>query len=91
MYTTNIRTMRDLRNKTAEIMQIVEGRNQVIITKRGRGAAVIVDFAEYEEYEKFIHEKYLERKLTASLQEAQDPNTEWLSHKQAWDAIRGKA
>ena len=82
--------MRDLRNKTAEIMKIVENRNQVIITKRGRGAAVIVDFAEYEEYEKYIHEKYLERKLKASLQEAQDPNTTWLTHEQAWGAIRSK-
>jgi prevent-host-death family protein len=82
--------MRDLRNKTAEIMKIVEDGNQVIITKHGRGAAVIVDFKEYEEYEKFIHERYLERKLTASLKEAQDPNAKWLTHKQAWDSIRSK-
>jgi prevent-host-death family protein len=90
MYTTNVRTMRDLRNKTAEIMQIVEGRNQVIITKHGKGAAVIVDFAEFEEYEKYIHEKYVEVKLAGSLQESKDPNTKWLTHEQAWDAIRSK-
>jgi prevent-host-death family protein len=72
--------MRDLRNKTAEIMRIVEGRNQVIITKRGRGAAVIVDFSEYEEYEKYLHEKYVERNLNASLQQALDPSTKFLTH-----------
>ena len=73
MYTTNVRTMRDLRNKTAEIMQIIEGRNQVIITKHGKSAAVIVDFAEFEEYEKYIHEKYVEVKLAGSFQESKDP------------------
>ena len=90
MYTTNVRTMRDLRNNTAEIMQIVEERNQVIITKRGKGVAVLLDFTEFEEYEKYIHEKYVEAKLTASLQEANDPNTKWFTHEQAWNAIRKK-
>lgn len=87
MYTTNIRTMRDLRNNTAEIMQIVEGCNQVIITKHGRSAAVIIDFDEYEEYEKFLHEKYVVRKLTESLKEAQDPDTKWLTRQEFWEKV----
>ena len=48
---------------------------------------VLIDFEDYEEYEKFVHEKYVLRKLSESLEQAADPNTKWLSHQEVWDDI----
>jgi prevent-host-death family protein len=43
MQNTHVRPVRDLRNRYAEIEQLVENHDPVIITKNGRGAAVLIN------------------------------------------------
>lgn len=88
MYHTKIRTMRDLRNNTAEVMKTIEAHDQVVITNRGREAAVLIDYEDFAGYEDYIHEVYVRCKLEESKKRAADPRTEWLSHAQFWRKAR---
>jgi prevent-host-death family protein len=43
MQNTQVRPVRDLRNRYVEIEKLVENHDPVIITKNGRGAAVLIN------------------------------------------------
>ena len=56
MYETHVRSVRDLRNNFAEVNQLVQDHNHVIITNNGRGTAVLINMEEFSKYEQFLHE-----------------------------------
>lgn len=87
MYHANVKTMRDLRNNTTEIMKIIEGHDQVVITENGRETAVIIDYGDYIEYESYLHQTYVRKKLEATQKKSEDPNTEWITHGEFWEKV----
>ena len=57
------RPVRDLRNRYAEIESLIENHDPVIITKNGRGTAVLVNIEDYAKLEEYQHVLYIEEKL----------------------------
>lgn len=87
MLNTYARPVRDLRNNYSEIINLANDGNQVIITKGGREAAVVIGTQAYKEYETFLHRKYINSELAKSKALAKDPNTKWLSEEEFWDGF----
>ncbi|MCL2604690.1 MAG: type II toxin-antitoxin system prevent-host-death family antitoxin [Defluviitaleaceae bacterium] len=54
MIKTHVRPVRDLRNNFAELDNIVNNRDHVIITNNGRGTAALIGIEEYAVYEKVM-------------------------------------
>lgn len=79
MFNTSVRPVRDLHNNYAEIESLLAQGDQVIITKNGRGAAVLIPFEVYAGFEEYLHHKYIAEKLKESEAEAQKSDTQWLS------------
>ena len=90
MQNTHVRPVRDLRNRYAEIEQLVENHDSVIITKNGRGAAVLINIDDYVEVEEYLHIKYVNDKLEEAELEAQKPDATWMPFKEALKKLRGK-
>jgi len=75
----HIRPARDLRNSYAQLAKIVkEEHGHVVLTNRGRGDMVLIDFADYALYEEYLHQKYVEEKLQEAIQQAQGPQAQWI-------------
>ena len=87
MNKTVVRPVRDLRNNFAEINQIVNNHDHVIITTNGRGTAALIGIEEFSRYEEFLHEQYIDRKLDEAEKSAADPNTKWLSEDEFWQSV----
>jgi len=81
---TYARPLRDLRNSYSEIIQLANAGNQVIITKNGREAAVVIGTEEYKEYELFLHRQYMKRELAKAKEKGKRADTEWLSEEAFW-------
>jgi PHD/YefM family antitoxin component YafN of YafNO toxin-antitoxin module len=62
----------------------------VIITKNGRGTAVLINFEDYAAIEEYMHYKYVAEKLSEAEQEAASPAAEWLDCKDVLEAMRKK-
>jgi prevent-host-death family protein len=90
MQNTQVRPVRDLRNRYAEIEQLVENHDPVIITKNGRGAAVLINIDDYAEVEEYLHIKYVNGKLEEAELEAQKPDASWTNYKVALKKLRDK-
>ncbi|MDR1996754.1 MAG: type II toxin-antitoxin system Phd/YefM family antitoxin [Candidatus Margulisbacteria bacterium] len=90
MRNTHIRPVRDLRNNYAEVAALLKNHDQVIITKNGRGAAVLINYTDYPEIEEYLHYKYMLEKLNEAEEEAASPKVEWLDHKTVFCALRKK-
>ena len=90
MYKTFARPSRDLRNNYAELVRLVNDRNQVIITNNGREETVLIGIEDYREYEAYVHKKYVLAQLAESKKQAADPNTVWLSHEEVMGKFREK-
>jgi prevent-host-death family protein len=90
MLNTQVRPVRDLRNRYAEIEQLVENHDPVIITKNGRGAAVLINIDDYAEVEEYLHIKYVSTKLEEAELEAQKQDTNWTNYKKVLKKLRGK-
>lgn len=90
MLKTHVRPSRDLRNNYAEIASIVKEHDQVIITNNGKGEAVLIGIEEYEEYEKYMHRRYVAEELEKAKKQADNPNTQWESHDDVWKRLRAK-
>ena len=88
MYETHVRPVRDLRNNFAEINQLVQDHNHVIITHNGRGTSVLINMDEFTKYEQFLHELYVERKLDEAEKRAADPDATWFSHDEFWAKVK---
>ena len=90
MQNTQVRPVRDLRNRYAEIEQFLENHNPVIITKNGRGAAVLINIDDYAEVEEYLHIKYVKNKLEEAELEAKKPDVKWTNYKKVLKKLRGK-
>ena len=79
MNKTHVRPARDLRNNYAEIANIVKNEHShVILTNRGRGDMVLIDFEDYDLFTQYCHQKYIEAKLEEAIEEAQSPQVKWI-------------
>ena len=87
MMNTYARPVRDLRNNYKEIIELANEGNQVIITQNGREAAVVLGTEAYREYERFLHQQYINQELAKREAIANDPNTVWLSEEEFWDDL----
>ncbi|MGL4607468.1 MAG: type II toxin-antitoxin system Phd/YefM family antitoxin [Eubacteriaceae bacterium] len=87
---TQVRPVRDLRNNYAELSRMLKKHEQIIITNNGVGEAVLISFEDYAEYEEYLHTKFINAKLAEAEKEAQDPNTQWLSHEEIFAPLRNK-
>ena len=90
MQNTQIRPVRDLRNRYPEIELLLENHNPVIITKNGRGVAVLINIDDYAEVEEYLHIKYVKEKLEEAELEAKKPDAKWIDHKKVMKRLRKK-
>ena len=90
MQNAQVRPVRDLRNRYAEIEALVENHDPVIITKNGRGAAVLINIDDYAEVEEYLHIKYVARKLEEAELEAQKNGAKWTNSKKVLKKLRDK-
>jgi len=90
MQNTHVRPVRDLRNRYAEIEQLVENHDPVIITKNGRGAAVLINIDDYIEVEEYLHIKYVNDKLEEAELETKKPGVKWTPYKETLKKLRDK-
>ena len=90
MPNTQVRPVRDLRNRYTEIETFLENHNPVIITKNGRGTAVLINIEDYAEIEEYLHIKFINKKLEEAETEAKKPGTKWIDSKKTIKKMRNK-
>ena len=90
MYSVQVVPSRDLRNKYAEISGHVKKQNPVVITKNGKGDAVLISMEEFAKYEDYAHRAYVAEKLAEAENDAKNPNMKRYSHDEIWDEIMGR-
>ena len=90
MYNVQTRPVRDLRNRYTELETMLNGHDPIIITKNGRGTAVLLNIEDFSDYEEFMHIKYVAGKLKEAETEAASPDAEWSDRKDVLDRLRGK-
>ena len=95
----NIRPVSDLRNKYPEIENLVLKEDEpVYLTKNGYGSMVVMSLKKYSQIleftnmDKAIAEKFgninIEKILEEAEKEANNPNTQYYSHKEIFDGLR---
>lgn len=77
MQNTHVRPVRDLRNRYSEIEKLLKNHDPVIITKNGRGAAVLINIDDYAELEEYLHINYVKNKLEEAELEAKKSGAKW--------------
>jgi histidinol-phosphate aminotransferase len=82
------RPVRDLRNRYAEIESLLENHDPVIITKNGRGTAVLVNIEDYAKLEEYQHILYMEEKLREAEQEDASPQAVRQNHKDVFRRLK---
>lgn len=87
MLNVHVRPVRDLRNNYSELAGIVKNHDQVIITNKGRGEAVLINIDEYAAFEEYSHKRYVAAKLAEAEEAAVDPNSKRLSHEEFWSGF----
>ena len=90
MQKTQVRPVRDLRNRYTEIETLIKNHDPVIITKNGRGAAVLINIDDYAEVEEYLHIKYVREKLEEAELEAQKPGAKWTDYRKTLKKLRSK-
>ena len=90
MQKTQVRPVRDLRNRYTEIETLIKNHDPVIITKNGRGAAVLINIDDYAEVEEYLHIKYVREKLEEAELETQRPGAKWTDYRKTLKKLRSK-
>ena len=89
MANTYARPIRDLRNNYSEILDLVNEGNQVIITKNGREAAVVIGTHAYRDFEAFLYRQQINKALADAKEKAKDPDTQWINEDDFWAGVEG--
>ncbi|MFP3041031.1 type II toxin-antitoxin system Phd/YefM family antitoxin [Treponema primitia] len=84
------RPVRDLRNHYAEIESLLENHDPVIITKNGRGAAVLINIEDYAKMEEYQHIMYIEEKLQEAEKEEASPGAVWEDYRNVFRRLKKK-
>jgi prevent-host-death family protein len=87
MFNVHIKPSRDLRNNYALISNILKDHDQVIITNKGKGEAVLINIEDYADYEDYVHRRYVREKLAEAEAAAEKPDAVWLNHDEFWDGL----
>lgn len=82
MLNTYVRPSRDLRNNSSEIANIVKQHNHNV-----RGEAVLIGIEEFADYEEYVHKKYFLSELKKAKEQANAPETKWLSENEFWKTL----
>jgi prevent-host-death family protein len=90
MRNVQVRPVRDLRNNYAEVETLIEAHDPVIITKNGRGAAVLLNIDDFAEVEEYLHYKYVAGKLDEAEAEAAKPGARWTDYKTVISRLKEK-
>jgi prevent-host-death family protein len=90
MHNVHIKPVRDIRNNYNEIESLLEKDNPVIITKNGKGSAVLLSIDDYSDYEEFTHVKYIAQKLKEAEDDAESPDAVWSDYKSVIHRLREK-
>jgi prevent-host-death family protein len=90
MRNVQVRPVRDLRNNYAEVETLIEAHDPVIITKNGRGSAVLLNIDDFAELEEYLHYKYVAEKLDEAETEAAKPETRWTDYKTVISRLKAK-
>jgi len=87
MMNTYSRPVRDLRNNYNEIIELANAGNQVIITQNGEEAAVVISPQAFRDIQVFLYRQYIKRELAKAKEEAQNPDTKWVSEEEFWAGV----
>jgi prevent-host-death family protein len=90
MRNLQVRPVRDLRNKYSEIESLLENHDPVIITKNGRGAAVLLNIDDYAEIEEYQHIRYVAEKLQEAEAEEKSDKPDWIEYKTLFRKMKKK-
>jgi prevent-host-death family protein len=85
-----VRPVRDLRNNYAEVEMLIEAHDPVIITKNGRGSAVLLNIDDFAELEEYLHYKYVAEKLDEAEAVAAEPEARWADYKAVISRLKAK-
>jgi prevent-host-death family protein len=89
MNATHVRPVRDLRNNYSQLAKIVKNQgDHIILTNRGRGETVLIDFEEYAFYQQYLHQKYIDEKLAQAIEQAKNPDAKWIDGDQVMKQAR---
>ena len=90
MLKTHVRPSGDLRNSYPQMMDMLKEQDHIILTRNGKGEAVLIGIDMYAQFEEFLYEQYVAKKLAEAEAMASDPQTKWLSHEEFWARYEDK-
>ena len=64
MFNTHVKAVRDLRNNYAEVAKIIKNQDYVVITNNGKSESVLIPYEHLEDYQEYLHVRYINEKLT---------------------------
>jgi prevent-host-death family protein len=85
MFNVHVKPSRELRNNYAQFSSILKDHDQIIITNKGKGEAVLISIEDYADYEAYLHRRYVREKLAEAEAAASKPDAVWLSQEEFWD------
>ena len=88
----NIRPASDLKYKFSEIENLAVNEDEVVyLTKNGYGSMVLLSLEKYSELIKNAdYNEYIESALDEADEEANNPNTKYLTHDEVFGSLRRK-
>ena len=88
----NIRPVSDLRNKYPEIEDLVLKEDEAVyLTKNGYGSMVVMSLKKYSQLTSDAkYNEYIEKALDEADKEAEDPNTQYLTHDEIFERLRNE-
>ncbi len=90
MLNTHVRPSRELRNNYPELKKLVQDRDHVVITSRGKGDMVLIGMDEFAEFEQYRYKKYIKEALDEAKEYAKRPDAERLTLDEVFEDIRTK-
>ncbi|MCL2020263.1 MAG: hypothetical protein FWG70_10990 [Oscillospiraceae bacterium] len=88
MHKTVTMPLYDIPGNYDTIMQTLNMRGQILVTRDGKEEAVMINAEDFAAFEEFLHTQYVCRELKKAEDYAANPNAEWVSaddfFKRAW-------
>jgi prevent-host-death family protein len=89
MFNTYVKAVRELRNNYPEVAQIIKNRDHVIITNNGKSEAVVIPYEHLEEYQEYLHFRYINEKLAEAETLADNPDN-WLTFEEVKKNLKNR-
>jgi PHD/YefM family antitoxin component YafN of YafNO toxin-antitoxin module len=85
MFGVHVKQISEIQTDYSDAEKLLNNHDRIILANNGKNEAVLINIADYNDFETYAQKEYINKKLFEAKALAEDKNAIWLDEEDFWD------